>query len=141
MKIIEAIAEMKRLADYLSEESTALAIRLQDNTPHDDVVNQLNGWINYGYIVTRTSQGDRTQVANAIKNGYLYPTSFASVVATDKGVRDMFEAYVDKGRIMDLSRLSVRKGFHTQHSIEKAVRNGEIESVDSFCPIITLYVD
>lgn len=141
MSFIEDLMAMKNLANDICEEGLALARKYCDDTPREDIVNQLNGWINLEYIVTRSSQGSRSDVANAIKNGYLFPTSFAYILATDRDVHTRFERYITCGRIMDVSRLSVNKGLHTQHSIEKAIQKGEIEAVKSLGSSITLYID
>lgn len=108
--------------------------------PKEELLSLIKSWIGNGLLVLRTEQGDRSDVARAIKKGRLFPTSFASIMATDESVRDEFEHCIDANRIMDSNRLASRMGLTTIFARNRAVQEGKITKIDDFGTNVALYV-
>lgn len=140
MSFIESLEEARQLNEYLYQEGVALYNRCQDGTPRGEIVEWIKTCIANAELVLRSGQGSRTEISNAIKDGLLYPTSFASIMATSAEIRDKFEHYIDAGRIFDTIRLSARKGLTTDYLVKKSVSAGEIDRIDDFGSAIGLYV-
>lgn len=141
MSFIESLEEAKRLNEYLYQEGVALYNKIQDNTPRCEIVEWIKSCIADKHLVLRSNQGTRTDISNAIKDGLLFPTSFASIMATNADIRDNFEHYIDVGRIFDTIRLAARKGLNTDYAIKRAVSSGDIERIEDFGSSVGLYVD
>lgn len=141
MSFIDNLAENRRLAEYLYEEGVELVSKLQDVTPRAEIVDWLRACIANSEICLRSSQGSRTDIANAIKHGLLFPTSYGSVMTTSKEVQEQFERYVDGNRILDANKLAARKGLTTLHSVKKACKAGDIARIEDLGNSVALFVD
>lgn len=142
MSFIEDLYELKKLADYIYEEGQKIAKKYEhSDTPRNHIEDTIRRWIKDGKLVLRSSQGTRSEVLAKIKEGILYPTPYAPLMMTDKAMREQFESYIACGRVMDYNNVAVRKGYYTQYSIDKAVRNGELGKIDDFDNAIILYTD
>lgn len=141
MSIFEDLEEIKRLADYIGERVQPIVDKYSDDMPRSEIATQIRWWVANGNIVLRVNQGTRTEVAAKVKDGKLYPTSYPALMATDIETRDKFEHYITCGRLLDYNKVSVRKGYYTQYAVDKAVRTGELQRIDTFGSAITLYID
>lgn len=141
MSFLENIEEAKVLLDEAYKEANAIMSLRTECTLRQDIVDWLRACIANSELVLRSEQGDRTEIASAIKNGLLYPTSYGGVMATNEEVRDTFEKYVDYNRIMDSNKLAVRKGLTTQYLVKKACDSGEIVKIADFGNTVALFVD
>lgn len=133
--------EIEDIVDSVRLKVTNVVGQFIDETPRDLVVEAVQAWIDSGYLVPRSEQGIRSQIAKKVKSGELFPTSYAGIMATNEKVRDAFEHYVDTNRIMDANKVAVRKGLYTEHAVNKACEKGELVRVAAFSSTLTLYVD
>lgn len=141
MDLLDALEQMKLLCDDIySDGKKLIDLCKKDDTPRCEVAAWVRLAIEHKHLVLRSEQGTRTDISNAIKEGVLYPTSFSSIMATNKKVKDKFEYYIDHGRIFDSARLSARKGLNTDYAIKKAVNAGDIVRIDDFGSATGLYV-
>lgn len=133
--------EIEDIVDSIRHKVTNVVGQFIDDTPRDLVVQAVKQWIDDGHLVLRSQQGTRAEVANKVKDGALFPTTYAGIMATSESVRDAFEHYVSTNRIMDSNKVAVRKGLYTEYSINKACMNGELVRVANFANALALYVD
>lgn len=141
MSYIDDLAEADKLAEYVRDGVTKIVDKFVDTTPRDIIVETVKKWVDNGDLVLRSQQGTRAEIANKVKDGLLFPTSYAGIMATQKEVRDSFEHYIDTNRIMDVNKVAVRKGLFTEYAINKACMSGELVRVANFANSLTLYVD
>lgn len=142
MEFIEALEQMKSLCDdiYSGGKKLIDLCKKNDETPRHEIAAWIRLGIEHKHLVLRSEQGTRTEISKAIKDGTLFPTSFSSIMATNKDIKDKFEYYIDNERIFDTARLSARKGLSTDYAIKKAVSKGNIVRVDDLGSAIALYV-
>lgn len=141
MIFFENLEKAKQLIDSLYEEGVAMLNKQTSHTPRKDILAVVRQWIVNGDLVLRIGQGNRTDVANAIRRGKLFPTSFERILATSEIVRAAFEGYIDSNRIFDCTRLAARKGLTTGYAIEKACESGVITKIEDFGSKAVIYVD
>lgn len=99
-------------------------------------------WIKEGKLMSKKSTGlSYAGINKAIAKGDFLPTSYESIVATDKEARDKFETLVNQKRILDGNAVKVNKGLMTLYAINIACANGDMLRFSDFGHSIPLYID
>lgn len=108
----------------------------------NEIASMLRLMLMQGRISSKVATGLNYGAVNkAIAEGRLFQTSFASIVCSDAETRDVFEDFVRKGRIMDVTAVKVQMGLLTQYAITKAAADGRFLRFPDFGNSCVLYID
>jgi hypothetical protein len=103
------------------------------NVTTEDIVTLLNWWVSSGALVSKRMMDlQYAEINRKFQNGTLFPTTFESIVARDKEIRDQFELLVSSKRVMSYVQLMVYHDVKSLYEANKRSSYGDFKRYDGF---------